>query len=64
MKGAFLFDNNKTLIKSIQSLGMLENTQEMELNGLITASISFKYMEEIEDAAYFGVKDKEYVLAL
>ncbi|CAM4224923.1 phage tail spike protein [Erysipelothrix aquatica] len=57
MKGAFLFDNNKTLIKSIQSLEMLENTQEMELNGLITASISFKYMEEIEDAAYFGVKD-------
>nr|DAX46606.1 MAG TPA: tail protein [Caudoviricetes sp.] len=55
--GIFLFDNKQELIDTISPEDLTENTQEIELNGLITATAITKYNREIEKAEYFGVKE-------
>lgn len=55
--GIFLFNNRQELISSISPEFLTENTQEMELNGLITATATTKYDKDIEEAEYFGVKE-------
>lgn len=55
--GIFLFNNKQELIDTISPEGLTENTQEIELNGLITATAITKYNKEIEKAEYFGVKE-------
>lgn len=55
--GIFLFNNRQELISSISPEFLTENTQEIELNGLITATATTKYDKEIEEAEYFGVKE-------
>ena len=55
--GIFLFNNKQELIDTISPEDLTENTQEIELNGLITATTITKYNKEIEKAEYFGVKE-------
>ena len=55
--GIFLFNNKQELIDTISPEDLTENTQEIELNGLITATAITKYNKEIEKAEYFGVKE-------
>lgn len=55
--GIFLFNNRQELISSISPEFLTENTQEIELNGLITATATTKYDKNIEEAEYFGVKE-------
>lgn len=55
--GIFLFNNKQELIDTISPEDLTENTQEIELNGLITATATTKYNKEIEKAEYFGVKE-------
>lgn len=55
--GMFLFNNKQELIDTISPEDLTENTQEIELNGLITAAATTKYNKEIEKAEYFGVKE-------
>jgi len=55
--GIFLFNNKQELINTISPEDLTENTQEIELNGLITATTITKYNKEIEKAEYFGVKE-------
>lgn len=55
--GVFLFNNKQELISTISPEDLTENTQEIELNGLITATAITKYNKEIEKAEYFGVKE-------
>lgn len=55
--GIFLFNNKQELIDTISPEDLTENTQEIELNGLITATSITKYNKEIEKAEYFGVKE-------
>ncbi len=55
--GIFLFNNKQELIDTISPEDLTENTQEIELNGLITAAATTKYNKEIEKAEYFGVKE-------
>lgn len=55
--GIFLFNNKQELIDTISPEDLTENTQEIELNGLITATAITKYNREIEKAEYFGVKE-------
>lgn len=55
--GIFLFNNKQELIDTISPEDLTENTQEIELNGLITATAITKYNKEIEKSEYFGVKE-------
>lgn len=55
--GIFLFNNKQELIDTISPEDLTENTQEIELNGLITAAATTKYNKEIEKAEFFGVKE-------
>lgn len=55
--GIFLFNNKQELINTISPEDLTENTQEIELNGLITSTAITKYNKEIEKAEYFGVKE-------
>lgn len=55
--GIFLFNNKQELIDTISPEDLTENTQEIELNGLITAVATTKYNKEIEKAEFFGVKE-------
>ena len=55
--GIFLFNNKQELIDTISPEDLTENIQEIELNGLITATAITKYNKEIEKAEYFGVKE-------
>ena len=55
--GIFLFNNKQELIDTISPEDLTENTQELELNGLITATATTKYNKKIEKAEYFGVKE-------
>lgn len=55
--GIFLFNNKQELIDTISPEDLTENTQEIELNGLITATVTTKYNKDIEIAEYFGVKE-------
>ena len=55
--GVFLFNNKQELISTISPDSLIENTQEIELNGLITATVITKYSKEIEISEYFGVKE-------
>ena len=49
--GIFLFNNKQELIDTISPEDLTENTQEIELNGLITATATTKYNKEIEKGA-------------
>lgn len=55
--GIFLFNKDQELIKSIAPDELLENYQDLELGGLITATAKAPYSELAESARYFGVKD-------
>lgn len=55
--GVFLFNNKQELISTISPDSLIENTQEIELNGLITATVTTKYSKDIEISEYFGVKE-------
>ena len=55
--GIFLFNNKQELISTISPDSLIENTQEIELNGLITATVTTKYSKDIEISEYFGVKE-------
>lgn len=55
--GVFLFNNKQELISTISPDFLIENTQEIELNGLITATVTTKYSKDIEISEYFGVKE-------
>lgn len=55
--GVFLFNNKQELISTISPDSLIENTQEIELNGLITATVTTKYNKDIEISEYFGVKE-------
>lgn len=55
--GIFLFNNKQELIDTVSPEDLTENTQEIELNGLITAAATTKYNKEIEKAEFFGVKE-------
>lgn len=56
--GLYLFDNQLKLKRTIQPKKLIENSQEMELNGVITARASMKYEKDIETYSYFGQKER------
>lgn len=58
MSGLYLFNKNLQLQSTILSSELLENSQQMELNGLITARAVLKYKEGLEHFYYFGQKEK------
>lgn len=57
MQGIYLFDKTQNLIKSISADLLIENTQEQELGGQITARAKFPYTSFDENSDYFGVKE-------
>lgn len=57
MQGIYLFDKRQNLIKSISADDLIENTQEQELGGQITARAKFPYRDFDENSNYFGVKE-------
>lgn len=56
-QGVFLFDKNQILLDYVRAETMTENSQELELCGQITGKVQFPY-KNIEDIAYFGVKEE------
>lgn len=55
----YLFDGQLNLESVIPQCKVIENFQELELNGLITANATSKYKEKIEQASYFGQKEND-----
>lgn len=56
--GVFLFNNKLELTKVIPVEKLKENSQVLELNGIITSTVTADYEKEIEKALYFGQKEK------
>lgn len=59
MSGIYLFDRNQKLIDTIEEKRLIDPYQELELNSLIRAEFTCKYVKEIEQAYYFGFKDDD-----
>ena len=53
----YLFNNKKELIDIISDGSLIDNTQEQNLNGLITHTVSGVYTDSVEEADYFGLHD-------
>lgn len=58
MSGVYLFDRKQNLLLAVNEKEVLENYQEIEINGLIKSNITLKYKKEYEDSYYFGVKEE------
>lgn len=57
-EGIYLFNVEQALIESVSTENLIENYQVQELNGQIYGVAKAVYKKSIEDAVYFGVKDK------
>lgn len=59
MSGIYLFDRKQKLTNTIEEKRLIDPYQELELNSLIRAEFTCKYVKEIEQAYYFGFKDDD-----
>lgn len=55
--GTYLFDRRLSIIDVLPNDALIESDQIAERAGLITHSVSAKYTESLDKAAYFGMRD-------